>query len=92
VIIGGAAAGLAQPPLFAAASSLPANRATTASAVLNMSRQVGSALGVALLVALMGGSSPHLLRQFQHGWWLEFSVALAAALVLVSAASRRRRS
>ena len=49
-----------------------------------MSRQLGSALGVALLVALVGGSSPYLLRQFQHGWWLEFSVALVAALVIVS--------
>jgi EmrB/QacA subfamily drug resistance transporter len=53
LIVAGAGAGLIQAPLFAAASTLPADRATTGSAVLNMSRQVGSAVGVAVLVALL---------------------------------------
>src|SRR5438132_11830861 len=53
LILAGAGAGLTQAPLFAAASSLPANRATTGSGVLNMARQTGSALGVAMLVALL---------------------------------------
>jgi hypothetical protein len=38
--------------MFAAASTLAADRATIGSAVLNMSRQVGTAIGVAVLVAL----------------------------------------
>ena len=42
--------------MFAAASSLPPDRATTGSAVLNMSRQIGSAVGVAVLIALTGGA------------------------------------
>ena len=47
-------AGLVQAPLFAAASALPAQRATTGSAVLSTARQVGSAVGVALVVVLLG--------------------------------------
>lgn len=53
LILGGSGAGLIQAPLFAAASTLPPDRATTGSAVLNMFRQVGSAIGVAILVTLM---------------------------------------
>jgi hypothetical protein len=48
----GISGGLSQAPMFAAASTLDPMRATTGSAVLNMSRQVGSAVGVALLIAL----------------------------------------
>jgi hypothetical protein len=44
--------------LFAAATSLPADRATTGSTVLNVSRQVGSAFGVAILVVLLAGARP----------------------------------
>jgi hypothetical protein len=42
LILGRAGAGLAQAPLFAAASSLQADRATGGSAVLNMSRQLAA--------------------------------------------------
>jgi EmrB/QacA subfamily drug resistance transporter len=45
LLIGGVSAGLTQAPLFAAAATLPPDRATTGSAVLNMSRQVGSTTG-----------------------------------------------
>src|SRR5262249_38206487 len=59
-----------QAPLYAAANTLPADRATTGSAVLNMSRQIGSAVGVALLVALLATSTPDSLAEFRRGWWL----------------------
>jgi EmrB/QacA subfamily drug resistance transporter len=83
MILGGAGAGLAQAPLFAAASSLPADRATTGSAVLNMARQLGSAVGVALLVALLASSHPQSLELFRRGWILEAAAAAAAAGTLV---------
>ncbi|MET8808433.1 MFS transporter [Streptomyces sp. NPDC004546] len=51
LILVGLAGGLAQAPMFAAAGTLAPERATTGSAVLNMSRQIGSAVGVAVLVA-----------------------------------------
>lgn len=82
LILGGAGAGLAQAPLFAAAGTLAAERTTTGSAVLNMARQVGSAVGVALLVALLG-TSVDSLYQFQRGWAVEIGAALAAGLSLL---------
>jgi len=93
MLLGGAGAGLTQAPLFAAVSGLPADRATTGSAVLNMSRQIGSALGIAILVALLATANPHAIAEFRRGWWLEVLAALAAAVVLlVATPSRRNRT
>lgn len=83
MILGGVGAGLTQAPLFASAATLAAARATTGSAVLNMARQVGSAVGVAVLVALMATQHPSALSQFDRGWALQFAAAAAAALVLL---------
>jgi hypothetical protein len=52
--------------MFAAAGTLAPDRATTGSAVLNMSRQVGGALGVALLVALTAASER--VAGFDDAW------------------------
>jgi hypothetical protein len=90
MLLGGAGAGLTQAPLFAAVSGLPADRATTGSAVLNMSRQIGSALGIAILVALLATAHPHVLAEFRRGWWLEVLAALAAAVVVLVAIPNRR--
>ena len=92
MIIGGMSAGLTQAPLFASSGSLPPDRATTGAAVLNMGRQIGSALGVALLVALMATATPDALYQFQRGWWLEIVVSLLAVLVLTGSVPRRPSS
>jgi EmrB/QacA subfamily drug resistance transporter len=80
LIVGGASAGLTQAPLFAAAAVLPPDRATTGSAVLNMSRQIGSALGVAILVALLATATPHRIVLFQRGWIFMAIVSGATAL------------
>jgi EmrB/QacA subfamily drug resistance transporter len=88
LILGGMGAGLAQAPLFASASTLPADRATTGSAMLNMARQVGSAFGVALLVALLASPDPHVLASFQRGWVLVSGAALAAGAVVVGMGPR----
>lgn len=77
MIIGGISAGLVQAPLFAAACTLPPERATTGSAVLNMSRQVGSAVGVALLVTLLGTTHPTALGVFHRGWAVEIVAGAA---------------
>jgi MFS family permease len=79
LILGGAGAGLTQAPLFAAASTLPGHRATTGSAVLNMARQVGSAVGVAALVAVLASEHPGRLSLFHRGWLLELAAAGGAA-------------
>jgi EmrB/QacA subfamily drug resistance transporter len=83
LVVAGVGAGLTQGPLFAAAGSLPADRATTGSAVLNMSRQVGSAVGIAVLVALLGSPHPSHLGQFHRGWILQLATAASAALAIV---------
>jgi EmrB/QacA subfamily drug resistance transporter len=82
LVLAGAGSGLAQAPLFSAAGTLAADRFTTGSAVLNMSRQVGSAVGVAVLVALFAVPHPDALRLFRRGWILQIGTATAAALVV----------
>jgi EmrB/QacA subfamily drug resistance transporter len=85
LILCGIGAGLTQAPLFAAASTLPDSRATTGSAVLNMSRQVGSAIGVAILVALLAGSHSGGLTTYHRGWlFLTLSCLAATVAVLLS--------
>jgi EmrB/QacA subfamily drug resistance transporter len=83
MILGGVGAGLTQAPLFASAATLAAARATTGSAVLNMARQVGSAVGVAVLVALIASQHPDRLGLFDRGWALQFGAATAAAAVVL---------
>jgi len=87
LILGGVGAGLIQAPLFAAASTLPADRSTTGSAVLTMARQVGSAVGVAALVALLG-AHPHSLALFHRGWIFEIIAATGAAAAVLFLRSR----
>jgi EmrB/QacA subfamily drug resistance transporter len=89
LLLGGAGAGLAQAPLFASASTLHAQRATTGSAVLNMSRQVGSAIGVAVLVALLASPDPHTLGAFHRGWALVVGASTAAGIVVLAMGWRR---
>jgi hypothetical protein len=82
LLIAGAGAGLTQAPLFAAAGTLPPDRATTGAAVLNMSRQLGSAIGIAILVALLASPHPGALALFHRGWLLIMAAAAAAALAV----------
>jgi hypothetical protein len=49
--------------------------------VLTMSRQIGSALGVALLVAVLGTPSPaEVVDAFKDAWWMMVGAAALAAL------------
>jgi EmrB/QacA subfamily drug resistance transporter len=58
-VVGGIGVGLVNPTLSSsAAAGLPPGRFATGAAVYNMSRQLGSALGVALLVAVVGAPAP----------------------------------
>jgi EmrB/QacA subfamily drug resistance transporter len=72
MLIGGAGVGLVNPSLAAAATAqLPPTRLATGSAILTMSRQLGSALGVALLVAVLGTPSPaDAVAAFDDAWTL----------------------
>ena len=88
LLIGGMSSGLTQAPLFAAAGTLAPERATTGSAVLNMSRQVGSAIGVAVVVVILGTAATHSVTEFHHVWLAE---AMAGLIACVAVAVGRER-
>jgi EmrB/QacA subfamily drug resistance transporter len=89
LVIMGISGGLSQAPMFAAASSLAPNRATTGSAVLNMSRQVGTAIGIAVLVAVTAAAPA--VAGFDIAWWIQFGAGLAAATTLLVLQSPQRK-
>ncbi len=84
MILTGIGVGLTLPTMMAtAASSLPPQSFATGSAVINMIRQTGLALGVAVLVAVLGTASGHdrgVLDAFRHGWWLSAAASFAGIL------------
>jgi EmrB/QacA subfamily drug resistance transporter len=84
MIVGGAGVGMVLPSLASAvAASLPPTRFATGSAVLAMSRQIGSVLGVALLVAILGTvSATDPAADFDRAWIL---LVVAAGLAAVAA-------
>jgi EmrB/QacA subfamily drug resistance transporter len=84
MLIGGAGVGLVIPSLTSAATSaLPADRFATGSAVLSMSRQIGVALGVAVLVSIIGTPAPgEALDRFTDGYGFMTGAALAAAVAI----------
>ncbi len=66
----GVGAGLAFPTLSSAAvGSVPGPRFAIASSLSSVSRQIGAALGVAALIAIVGRpSGAQALHAFRHGW------------------------
>ncbi|MFC0041752.1 MFS transporter [Actinomadura rayongensis] len=78
-VLAGASTALLQPPLFGSAATLPADRLSLGSAVLMMARQISSALGIAVLTAVLGAAPG--LAGFRLAWTLMTAVALLAALV-----------
>lgn len=87
MVIGGAGVGLVIPSLTSAATAaLPAHRFATGSAVLAMSRQIGVALGVAVLVAVIGtpASSSEAVTSFHDGYAFMIAAAVAAAFAVAA--------
>ena len=94
MLLTGVGVGLTLPTLMAtAASSLPPTSFATGSAVVNMLRQVGLAIGVAALVAVLGtpGSPLAAVSAFQSGWTLIAATMALAGLVGVVWLPVRRR-
>jgi EmrB/QacA subfamily drug resistance transporter len=87
MLLTGAGVGLTLPTLMAtAASALPPSSFATGSAAVNMIRQIGLAVGVALFVAVLGApASPAArLAAFDHGWWMATGLAAAGLLPAVA--------
>nr|WP_232546157.1 hypothetical protein [Streptomyces antimycoticus] len=86
LVLTGVGAGLYQPVTFSAAGLLPARQLSLGSGVLMMSRQGGSALGVAALIMITGGAARPGLDALRAGWVF---TAVTAALAAVAGAAVR---
>jgi EmrB/QacA subfamily drug resistance transporter len=95
LILTGIGVGLTLPTMMAtAAASLPPASFATGSAVVNMLRQVGLAVGVAVFIAVLGSpaSPAATLTAYQHAWVVTAAMALAGALVALALLTSRRRA
>jgi EmrB/QacA subfamily drug resistance transporter len=96
MILTGIGVGLTLPSVSAAAvSELPPARFATGSAALQMSRQLGIALGVAILIAIFGHPAPQeALDHFHDGWWFIAGAGFAGALagIRIRAGAPRREA
>jgi len=92
MLVTGVGVGLTLPTMMAAASaSLPPQSFATGSAVINMIRQTGMALGVAILVAVLGTSAGHghaALDAFRHGWWVIAALSFAGVVPALTLARK----
>jgi MFS family permease len=91
MLLSGAGVGLTLASLSSAAmASLPPTRFATGSAILNMCRQIGSVLGVAVLVAIYDSAhGPGVLANFQtQRLFLLVAAVLAGACALSMGAVR----
>jgi EmrB/QacA subfamily drug resistance transporter len=90
MIIGGAGVGLVIPTLTGAgASSLPPERFATGAAVLAMGRQIGAALGVSILVAVLGTTAT-TASDFHGAWTISLAGSVGTGLALAALGPVRR--
>lgn len=82
MLLTGIGVGLALPTLIGTSiSSVPPPSFATGSALVTMIRQIGSVLGVALLVITLGSvTTGNAASSFDNGWWLTLGAAVAARL------------
>jgi EmrB/QacA subfamily drug resistance transporter len=94
IILAGVGVGLTLPTMMAtAAGSLPPQAFATGSAVINMIRQAGLALGVAILIAVLGTSAAEhrsSLASYQHAWWVAAGISLAGMVPALALLRRPR--
>jgi EmrB/QacA subfamily drug resistance transporter len=85
-IMTGTGVGLTLPSLAsAAAASLPPARFATGSAVFTMTRQIGFALGVSILVAVLGSAhTTNAISTFRGGWLFMVIASLSGAALAAS--------
>jgi MFS family permease len=88
MLLWGVANALIQPALFASAGAAPRAELASGSAVLATARQLGSALGVAIFVAVLGGRAATGLAGFGRAWIV---VVIAAAITAFAGLATGRR-
>jgi MFS family permease len=87
MLLWGTANALIQPSLFACADAAPRAELAVASAVLGAARQLGSALGVATFVAVLGGRADGMAG-FDRAWIV---VVITAAITAFAGLATGRR-
>ncbi len=89
-LLGGFGVGLMLPSLGGAATApLPPQRFATGSALYAMTRQIGVALGVACLVAILGSATGGAaVPAFHHAWIFMMGCSLLAGAVLQGIGAR----
>jgi EmrB/QacA subfamily drug resistance transporter len=93
MLLTGIGVGLTLPTMMATgASSLPPTSFATGSAVINMFRQIGLAIGVAVLIAVLGSprSPAAALTAYQRGWVVVAVISLVAAAAGLLLLTQRR--
>jgi MFS family permease len=84
MLLTGIGVGLTLPTFMATgASSLPPHAFATGSAVINMLRQIGLAIGIAALIAVLGTAhtGPQTLDVYERASWVIAAIAFAGGLV-----------
>jgi RimJ/RimL family protein N-acetyltransferase len=88
MLLWGVANALIQPSLFASAAAAPRAELASGSAVLATARQLGSALGVAIFVAVLGAHPASSLAGFDRAWIV---VLITAAMTASAGLAAGRR-
>ncbi len=92
MLLTGIGVGFTLPTMMSSASaSLPPEEFATGSGVINMLRQTGIALGVAILVPVLGTGAEHhpSLTGFRHAWWMTAGIALLGLVPALGLLPRR---
>jgi EmrB/QacA subfamily drug resistance transporter len=79
IILAGISTATLQPALFGTASALRPDELALGSALLMMARQIGTAVGVAILAAILGAAGHPTIASLRAGWWYMAVAALLAA-------------
>ncbi|MFJ4626957.1 MFS transporter [Streptomyces sp. NPDC088847] len=91
----GAGVGLSTPALVGSATrGLGRHQTSTGSAIVQMNRQIGLTLGVAVLVVIVGSSRVDAgdLHHFMSAWWWSAGFSLAGAATCLPLLRRNRRA
>jgi EmrB/QacA subfamily drug resistance transporter len=86
MVVGGMGVGFVLPSVQGAAmATLPPTLFSTGTAKITMARQIGAALGIAILVAVIGVPAPgNVVDAFRPVWTVELLTCLAAGVAMLA--------